>query len=165
MIRIVSEDGISNNVKVTAETKDGKEVATVFPVKYGASITLTRDVVEANLPIAYLKMDICPGRANWLLPFDEYKQKTPIHSVTYEDSDCIVIEEGVPVYMPLGEALNIVYRNYKGEVSERSILPRHFYYGTSQYHEGTQWFLVAYDRGRGAMRHFALKDILEFLNP
>lgn len=57
------------------------------------------------------------------------------------------------------------YRNWKGECGIRTIegAPM-FWYGTSQYHQGAQWFIKAHDSEKNAVRDFAVVDILEFLN-
>ncbi len=56
----------------------------------------------------------------------------------------------------------IVYRNHRGEVSERKILPRSFRFGVSIWHPEPQWLLEAYDITKAADRTFALKDILQW---
>ena len=57
-------------------------------------------------------------------------------------------------------ALRFRYTNYKGETADRSVTPYRIYYGTSEHHEGEQWFLLAYCHDRKAMRSFALVDAL-----
>lgn len=54
--------------------------------------------------------------------------------------------------------LVIRYRNWRGEVSTRTITPITVWWGKSEYHEGEQWFLRAYDHDRNAKRDFAMKD-------
>lgn len=56
----------------------------------------------------------------------------------------------------------IVYRNHRGEVSERKILPRSLRFGVSLWHPEPQWFLEADDVNKAADRTFALKDILQW---
>jgi hypothetical protein len=54
------------------------------------------------------------------------------------------------------------YRNWRGEVADRRVIPERVAFATSQWHPGpAQWFLVARDLDRdGAVRHFAMADIL-----
>lgn len=61
-----------------------------------------------------------------------------------------------------GEAapLNFTYRNWRGEVGERSVYPIRMEYGSTEWHPERQWLLVAYDIGKGADRSFAFKDII-----
>lgn len=56
--------------------------------------------------------------------------------------------------------LKMVYRNYKGEVAQREIVPFSLRYGTSDHHPEPQWLLEAYDPQKAANRTFALKDVL-----
>ena len=54
----------------------------------------------------------------------------------------------------------IDYTNYKGERSMRVVIPIDFWYGTSEFHKGEQWFMCASDVMRQSVhRHFAMKDI------
>lgn len=52
------------------------------------------------------------------------------------------------------------YRNYKGEVQWRIILPIEIWYGSTEWHKGDQWFLKAFDPQKGEQRDFALTDFL-----
>ena len=52
------------------------------------------------------------------------------------------------------------YRNYKGEVSWRTITPIEVWYGTTEWHNQLQWFLKAQDHNRQALRDFALANFL-----
>lgn len=56
------------------------------------------------------------------------------------------------------------YRNWRGECGYRKIrgAPT-FWYGTSPYHKGPQWFIKAYDADKDDVRDFAVKDIIEFV--
>ena len=53
----------------------------------------------------------------------------------------------------------IKYTNWKGQVSDRRILPIGTYWGSNEWHPEDQWLLVAQDLDKGAIRHFAHKDI------
>ncbi|AXN57789.1 hypothetical protein KASHIRA_01340 [Serratia phage vB_SmaM-Kashira] len=60
--------------------------------------------------------------------------------------------------------IQFFYRNWRGECGYRKIkgTPQ-FWYGTSQYHKGAQWFIKAYDADKDDVRDFAVKDIIEFV--
>lgn len=58
--------------------------------------------------------------------------------------------------------LKFKYVNYRGEVSWRTVLNPEIYWGNSEYHKKFQWMLSAWDTEKDAVRHFAVKDILEF---
>jgi hypothetical protein len=60
------------------------------------------------------------------------------------------------------EPHTFTYKNWKGEVSQRRVIPLKVWFGVSKYHEadGAQWFLKAYDIDKQAERDFAMKDII-----
>lgn len=58
------------------------------------------------------------------------------------------------------EEVQILYRNWRGEIDYRKVLPKKIYYGSSKWHAEVQWLLVADDLEKNEERHFALKDIL-----
>ncbi len=60
-------------------------------------------------------------------------------------------------------AIRIRYKNYKGEVAVRLIVPLRIFYGSNEYHKTDQWLIEAYDMDKRANRTFALKDIQEWL--
>lgn len=51
------------------------------------------------------------------------------------------------------------YTNWKGVTRDRHVRPDNIWFGTSQWHEGEQWFLTAYDFDKQANREFALVGI------
>ena len=57
------------------------------------------------------------------------------------------------------EAVEIVYVNWRGEQSVRSIVPMHVHFGTSPWHPEPQWLLHAQDLDKNDVRDFAVKDI------
>jgi predicted DNA-binding transcriptional regulator YafY len=74
--------------------------------------------------------------------------------------------------VPVGESLNpenhfmaIIYRNHRGETKFREIIPRRMFYGTTQWYEGRQWYLEAYDFEKKEMRTFAMAHIIRIGNP
>ncbi len=58
--------------------------------------------------------------------------------------------------------VKITYKNWRGEVAERSIQPIELWYGKTDYHPEEQWLLKAYDIEKKAERDFAVKDILKW---
>jgi predicted DNA-binding transcriptional regulator YafY len=57
-------------------------------------------------------------------------------------------------------SVKILYRNYKGEVSWRRIVPEgKLIWGTTEYYPETQWLLLAFDLDKDAERTFAFKNI------
>jgi hypothetical protein len=58
------------------------------------------------------------------------------------------------------QPLFIVYRNWRGEIGVREIYPKSTYFGVTQWHPEPQWFMLAHDVSKGAIRDFAMTDIL-----
>lgn len=54
--------------------------------------------------------------------------------------------------------LRITYRNWRGEVGERNIIPHSVWFGATEWHPEPQWLLSALDTDKGAARDFALAD-------
>lgn len=51
------------------------------------------------------------------------------------------------------------YTNHKLETESRRARIMSVWYGTSEYHQGEQWFLMARDLDRDAIRNFAMRDM------
>ncbi len=65
--------------------------------------------------------------------------------------------------MSANPAVRIRYTNHRGETAWRLIRPiRTVFIATEWHGKKKQWFLEAWDRGKRAIRHFAVKDILEW---
>ena len=62
------------------------------------------------------------------------------------------------------ERLTIKYKNWRGEVTTRHILPEKIWFGSTEWHKEKQWFLYATDIDKNQMRDFALRDILEIVS-
>jgi len=60
------------------------------------------------------------------------------------------------------EKVRIIYTNYRGETSIRSIIPKSIKFGSTEWHPQEQWLLEAYDIDKNADRSFAIKDIKEW---
>jgi hypothetical protein len=56
--------------------------------------------------------------------------------------------------------LAFVYRNHRGEVATRRAIPISVRYGSSPWHPDPDWLLEAFDVERGAVRTFAMKDMI-----
>lgn len=58
----------------------------------------------------------------------------------------------------MGEPHRVDYTNYRGERAVRTITPRYFFVGSTEWHPETQVFLRAHDHEKEADRDFAVKD-------
>lgn len=59
---------------------------------------------------------------------------------------------------PEGFPVTLTYTNYRGETSERTIVPKRIWFGATEWHPEPQWLLTDFDFEKGADRDFALKD-------
>lgn len=59
---------------------------------------------------------------------------------------------------PVGEPLELPYKNWRGEISTRKLQPIRLEFGATEWHPEPQWLLVATDIEKNVERSFALKD-------
>lgn len=55
--------------------------------------------------------------------------------------------------------VNILYTNWRGITSVRTIKPERIVWKSTEWHKEPQWLLDAFDIDRDAFRTFAMKDI------
>ena len=60
--------------------------------------------------------------------------------------------------------ITMIYRNYRGEVGRRTIIPLAIWFGHTEFHPDPQWLLTAFDVEKKAQRDFALRDC-QFAQP
>ena len=53
------------------------------------------------------------------------------------------------------------YVNYRMEREQRTAAVHSFFYGSSSYHQGSQWFMHAMDLDRKEFRDFAVRDMTD----
>lgn len=63
--------------------------------------------------------------------------------------------EPVPL---IEQPIMLSYKNYREEISTRTITPIKPWYGSTEWHPEPQWLLKAFDHDKGAERDFALAD-------
>lgn len=62
----------------------------------------------------------------------------------------------------VGEIVEILYTNYRGETARRRIVPGELRYGSTEFHPEPQWLLDALDVEKGVQRTFAMRDVKEW---
>jgi predicted DNA-binding transcriptional regulator YafY len=62
--------------------------------------------------------------------------------------------------MPDYPPFRMIYKNWRGETAERSVLPLQVYFGSTEYHPEPQWLMEAHDFEKNAPRIFAMRDML-----
>ena len=55
-------------------------------------------------------------------------------------------------------SITLTYRNWRGEIGERTIKPRQVFFGATDWHPEPGWLLEAWDCDKQALRDFALAD-------
>jgi predicted DNA-binding transcriptional regulator YafY len=60
--------------------------------------------------------------------------------------------------------LVIEYKNWKGEIGIRKIIPIEIFFGANEFHGEPQWLMVAYDLDKKEERTFAMNDIIKFIS-
>jgi len=59
--------------------------------------------------------------------------------------------------------LKVKYKNWKGEVGIRTIIPLKVLYGHTDFHKTDQWLMEVWDIDKDAPRTYAMLDIVEFI--
>ena len=59
--------------------------------------------------------------------------------------------------------VRVVYRNWRGETTERRIVPTCIWYGEISFSPGEQWLLDGFDLDSRTMRTFAMSGIVQWL--
>ena len=55
--------------------------------------------------------------------------------------------------------IEVIYKNWRGEVANRKIIPISITFDSTEWHSEKQWLLECYDLDRKNTRLYALKDI------
>ncbi len=56
------------------------------------------------------------------------------------------------------DTVTMTYRNYRGEVDQRTVEPIYIWFGSTKYHPEPGWLMHAKDLAKGERRDFALAD-------
>ena len=59
--------------------------------------------------------------------------------------------------------IKIIYKNWRGETSERELIPINLIFESNEWHPEPQWLMEAYDLNKNKKRKFAIKDIIKYL--
>ena len=58
------------------------------------------------------------------------------------------------------QILEVTYRNWRGEIAVRRIIPKLMWFGKTEWHPEEQWLIRAFDVDKQVDRDFALSDML-----
>ena len=62
-------------------------------------------------------------------------------------------------------AIDVLYKNWQGQVGNRKIIPLSTSYGKTEYHKSEQWLLRVWDVDKNDYRTYALRDIQKWNFP
>jgi hypothetical protein len=105
----------------------------------------------------------CAGKARYVVEADEPAGLLHIYSAASLEPlppEPPPIEEGAAP-----EAVLILYRNWRGEVAWRSVVPSGVRWAATPWHREPGWILDGRDTQRDEVRSFAMKDILRWHVP
>jgi hypothetical protein len=74
-------------------------------------------------------------------------------------------DSGTTPKPPAPRPYRFVYRNYRGEIGVRAVLPISVRFGSTEWHPEPQWLLLADDTEKGAAREFAMRDMRPMIIP
>jgi hypothetical protein len=75
----------------------------------------------------------------------------------------IVEAAPAPMQYAAEQVITVRYKNYRGEIAVRKIVPVKMWFGKTEYHPHEQWIMTVWDCEKAAYRDYALQDILEFI--
>lgn len=58
----------------------------------------------------------------------------------------------------MSNAIEVNYKNHRGEIRKRLIIPKTIHFGVTKHHPKPQWLLLCWDLEKKAMRDYALAD-------
>lgn len=79
-------------------------------------------------------------------------------------SDCVIMSTRIVRRIETQNALTFEYKNWKGEVGIRKVIPIEIFMGTTDFHKENQWLMIALDLEKNEERTFAMNDIIKFIS-
>lgn len=55
------------------------------------------------------------------------------------------------------------YKNWKGEIGTRKVIPLNIFFSSNEFHKEPQWLMTAFDKDKLDERTFAINDIIKFI--
>jgi hypothetical protein len=99
---------------------------------------------------------------------DEHPERDPVSVIELAlDPDCRDSKhtscDGVLCECPCHTgAVLVLYRNHRGDVTVRHVVPCGIWHGATEWHPEPQWLMQVIDLDKNAYRTFAMRDILRF---
>lgn len=98
------------------------------------------------------------SRNGQLIPFESPEERD------WFETNTEIIERTRYEPVSTTEILRFRYKNWRGEIADRSVIPVRTTVAVSIYHNDGKpcWIMTAYDTEKNEMRDFALKDIIQY---
>lgn len=118
------------------------------------------DVVEA-VALAMANYDAAQVDAPLLSSVEDFRQDVDRQEYMARARAAIAVLQSRPAEPAptSGGFLSFWYKNYRGEISERTVRPIRIYHGATEWHPAPQWLLEAFDLEKDAVRAFAMCDM------
>jgi len=143
---------IGDKVIIKSDLKSGEDYNNVDfveeMVKYLGKEAIIVEIVYSDWQYG---LDIDDNLFSWsneMLELIETKVETKVNRMQTQ-----------PVEIPL----KVKYKNWKGEIGIRTIIPLKVHYGKTDYHKTEQWLIDVFDVEKDALRTYAMMDIIEFI--
>ena len=94
--------------------------------------------------------------------FDSGVCYSPDWEVPFGEGCLLNHKDSCPHYIP-NTSIKVKYKNWKGEVGVRNIIPQNIFFGSTDYHKENQWLIEVWDVEKDAPRTYAMQDIIEFI--
>lgn len=113
-------------------------------------------MIASGMSDALLELDCARAEARAALAASQPAPETLNAAYNRGYEDCLY--SAGQTAEPESRPITLTYTNWKGETAQRTIIPRHIWWGSTEWHPEPQWLLTAFDVDKGSERDFALKD-------
>lgn len=114
------------------------------------------DADNLNAPHSQRHLDEIPQRTAPTVA--QMEASTMARAIAAVTQDAAAAASAVALAFPACDPVTLTYRNWRGQVAERTIIPRRVWFGSTAWHHEPQWLLTAWDKEKNVERDFALKD-------
>lgn len=72
------------------------------------------------------------------------------------------VQQSAPQISKNAQPIKMRYKNWRGEVAVRTVIPQRIYWGSTEWHPQEQWLLEVFEVDKHVTRVFAVADIQEW---
>lgn len=139
----------------------------VYLDKYGATIQCEGSGDTIEVPPGGMRVEAITGPEPGTVMEEDCVEITimPEQEPRSNASEDTVLGPTGMSNLPTSREVSILYKNGKGEVAWRRIIPLSISFESSQWRPVPQWIMRAFDRDKEAERSFAIVDIQNWKQP